>query len=100
MHSFTAQIIYRIECEGLPTDQYEEQWRLVYGNNEEEALKEARIAGTNEESTFIDRHGRTMCWRMLAVKDIQPVELKNGGLLFSMVREAEMVPAPLWAAVG
>jgi hypothetical protein len=35
---------------------------------------------------------------MLAVKDLQPVELINGGLLFSMVREAELVPAPIWAA--
>ena len=100
MRSFTAQIIYRIECEGLPTDQYEEQWRLVYADNEEQGLKEAREAGKNEEATFIDRQGRTICWRMLAVKDLQPVELKNGGLLFSMVREAELVAAPLWANVG
>lgn len=98
MKSFTAQIIYRIECEGLPTDQYEEQWRLVYATDETHALAEAREAGKSEESTFIDRHGRTMCWRMLAVKDVQPVELVNGGLLFSMVREAELVAAPIWAA--
>ena len=98
MGSFTAQIIYRIECEGLPTDQYEEQWRLVYAEDEKQALSMARESGKNEESTFIDRQGRTMCWRMVAVKDIQPVELKNGGLLFSMVRDAEMVPAPLWVA--
>ena len=98
MKSFTAQIIYRIECEGLPTDQYEEQWRLVYADDEDRALTEARKAGKNEESTFIDRHGRTMCWRMLAVKDLQPVDLVNGGLLFSMVREAELVAAPIWAA--
>jgi len=97
MQSFTAQIIYRIECEGLPTDQYEEQWRLVYADTEELALSEAREAGKNEEATFIDRHGRTMCWRMLAIKDLQPVDLINGGLLFSMVREAELVPAPLWS---
>ena len=100
MRSFTAQIIYRIECEGLFTDQYEEQWRLVYADNETQALNEAREAGKREESTFIDRHGRTMCWRMVAVKDLQPVELKNGGLLFSMVREVEMFSAPLWAAAG
>jgi uncharacterized protein DUF4288 len=100
MRSFTAQIIYRIECEGLFTDQYEEQWRLVYADNERHALDEAREAGKREEATFIDRHGRTMCWRMVAVKDLQPVELKNGGLLFSMVREVEMVAAPLWAAAG
>lgn len=98
MKSFTAQIIYRIECEGLPTDQYEEQWRLVYAENEETALSEARNAGRSEEATFIDRHGRTICWRMLAVKDLQPVDLKNGGLLFSVVRDAELIPAPLWSA--
>ena len=97
MRSFTAQIIYRIECEGMPTDQYEEQWRLVYAHDEEQALLEAREAGKIDEGTFIDRHGRTICWRMLAVKDVQPVELTNGCLLFSMVREAEMVAAPLWA---
>lgn len=96
MNAYTAQIIYRIECEGIPTDQYEEQWRLVYADNVEKALAEAREAGRKEESTFIDRQGRTMCWRMLAVKDLQPIELKNGGLLFSMVREAEILPAPLW----
>jgi len=96
MSAFTAQIIYRIECEGLPTDQYEEQWRLVYADTVDQALSLAREAGKSEESTFIDRQGRTMCWRMLAVKDLQPIELKNGGLLFSMVREAEILPAPLW----
>ncbi len=98
MRSFTAQIVYRIECDGNHTDQYEEQWRLVFAEDVEQALAEARAAGQTEETTFIDRHGRTMCWRMLAVKDLQPVELVNGGLLFSMVREAEMVPAPIWAA--
>lgn len=97
MRSFTAQIIYRIECEGQPTDQYEEQWRLVYAEDEQQALAMARESGKNEESTFVDRQGRNMCWRMVAVKDLQPVELKNGGLLFSMVREVEMVAAPLWA---
>src|ERR1700739_3164321 len=97
MRSFTAQIIYRIECEGLPTDQYEEQWRLIYADNEDHALDLAREMGKNEDATFIDRHGRTMCWRMLAVKDLQPVELKNGGLLFSMIREASLLATPLWA---
>jgi hypothetical protein len=98
MRPFTAQIIYRIECEGQPTDQYEEQWRLVFADNETEAISQARESGKKEESTFIDRQGRTMCWRMIAVKDLQPVELKNWGLLFSVVRDAEMIAAPIWAA--
>ena len=98
MQSFTAQIIYRIECEGRSTDQYEEQWRLVYADDHEKALQEARLTGQSEEATFVDRHGRQICWRMLAVKDIQPVDLKNGGLLFSIVREPEMVASLLWMA--
>jgi hypothetical protein len=97
MKSFTAQIVYRIECDGLHTDQYEEQWRLVFAEDEQQALTVARTAGQGEETTFVDRHGRTIFWRMLAVKDLQPVELVNGGLLFSMVREVEMVAAPIWA---
>lgn len=71
----------------------------MYAEDERQALAMARESGKNEESTFTDRQGRTMCWRMVAVKDLQPVELKNGGLLFSMVREVEMVAAPLWAAI-
>ncbi len=97
MQPFTAQIIYRIECEGLPTDQYEEQWRLVYAENEEQALSEAKVTGSAEEATFIDRHGRAIRWLMLAVKHLQPVDLTHGGLLFSIVREAELIPAPLWS---
>ncbi|GAA4468123.1 hypothetical protein GCM10023093_25160 [Nemorincola caseinilytica] len=98
MRAFTAQIIYRIECDGQFTDQYEEQWRLVFAEDEQMAVTEARTTGQSEETTFVDRHGRTIFWRMLAVKDLQPVELVNGGLLFSTVREAEMIPAPVWAA--
>jgi len=96
MKSFTAQIIYRIDCEGQPTDQYEEQWRLVYAEDENAAVAQAREAGRSEEATFIDRHGRTICWKMLAVKDLQPVELKQGGLLFSQLREATLMPAPVY----
>ena len=97
MQAYIAQIIFRIECEGLFTDQYEEQWRLVYATTPDEALRVARTVGTEEEATFIDRHGRTIFWRLLAVKDLQPVDLVNGGLLFSMVREPETVPAPIWS---
>ena len=99
MNSYTAQIVFRIECNGQPTDQYEEQWRLVYAASEDQALTLARNIGAHEDTTFIDRHGRTMSWRMLAIKDIQLVEIGHGSLLFSMVREAETVAAPLWAAL-
>jgi hypothetical protein len=96
MKAFIAQIIYSIECEGISTNQYEEEWRLFYADNEENALRDARDAATYEEEILIDRHGRSICWKLLAVKDLQEVKLDNGALLFSTVKEAEPVAAPVW----
>jgi len=96
MKAFTAQIIYKIECEGQPTDQYEEEWRLIFANDDEQVLTEARKVANDQETTIIDRHGRTICWKLLAVKDIQPVEIENGALLFSYVKEIEPIASPVW----
>lgn len=97
MKAFIAQVIYKIECEGQRTDQYEEQWRLVYAANDRGALDEARKVSKDEEAVMVDRHGRTVEWKLVAVKDLQEVDLANGGLLFSMIREAEPV-SPIWTA--
>lgn len=94
--AFIAQLVYSIECEGRSTDQYEEQWRLIYAEDETEALTEARKVAEDDEATMIDRHGRTIIWKLLAVKDLRPVALQNGCMLFSIVKEPELVPAPLW----
>ena len=72
MRSFTAQIIYRIECEGLPTDQYEEQWRLVYADDEEHGLVCAREAGKQEEATDHEADKQKAEMRLL----------KNGAQIF------------------
>lgn len=96
MEVFTAQIIYRIKSGSSNTEQYEEQWRLVYAEDEYEALEAAREIGKEEEATFVDRHGRTVCWELVAVKDLQQVHLKQGAILFSTVKEIEPIAAPLW----
>lgn len=97
MKTFVAQIVYRIECEEQSTDQYEEQWRLIFAEDEAVALREAQQVGKDEEATIIDRHGRTIIWRLLAVKDLQPIEIGNGELLFSVVKEIEPIAAPVWS---
>lgn len=97
MKTYTAQIVYCIECEGRPTGQYEEQWRLVYSEDETSALAEARMIAKNEEVTIIDRHGRDIRWKLVAVKEIQEVTITHGDLLFSMVKDAEPIAAPVWS---
>ncbi|MBS1688820.1 MAG: DUF4288 domain-containing protein [Bacteroidetes bacterium] len=96
MKTFVAQIVYRIECEEQSTDQYEEQWRLIFAEDEPLALKEAQKVAKDEEATIIDRHGRTIIWKLVAVKDLQPIEIGNGELLFSVVKEVEPIAAPVW----
>ena len=98
MKAYTAQIIYRIICEGVLTEQYEEQWRLVFADDEREALNTAKQVASEEQTTFVDRHGRTVSWQLVAVKDLCEVELNNGSLLFSTVKEVEPVVTPLWEA--
>jgi hypothetical protein len=97
MKSYTAQIIYRIKCNGTTTEQYDEQWRLIYAADEREALFQAKTIATQEEMAFVDRHGRAIAWELVAVKDIQEVALGNGVLLFSELKEAHPVASPVWA---
>ena len=94
--TFIARLVYSIECEGRSTDQYEEQWRLIYADDLTMAVNEARKVAEEDQATMIDRHGRTIVWKLLAVKDLQEVELSNGTVLFSMLKEPELVAAPLW----
>ena len=97
MKTFVAQMIYSIACDNADTGQYEEQWRLVFAGCEAEALEEARKIAVCEETTFIDRHGRSISWKLVAVKDIQAVTLEHNALLFSSVKETEPVVEPVWA---
>ncbi len=96
MQAYTSQIIYRIRCEGVISEQYEEQWRIIFADNEREALDKAKEVAREEEATFVDRHGRTVSWQLVAVKSLQPIELKHGTLLFSSVKEVEPIADPIW----
>lgn len=101
MNPYTAQIIYRIKCESCAiVEQYDEQWRLLFATDERDALYKARVIAKKEETTFVDRHGRTVTWELISVKDIQAIELEHGALLFSSVKEVEPVTAPLWEEVN
>jgi hypothetical protein len=97
MKHYTAQIIYRIKCNGTTTEQYDEQWRLIFATDDREALLHAKAIAKEEEMAFVDRHGRAIAWELVAVKHIQEVALTNGMLLFSELKEASPVASPVWA---
>jgi len=94
--SFVAQLIYRIRCEGVPDEQYEEQWRLIFAEDERAALKAAPEIALVDEAVFADRQGRMIEWQLVAIKDMKLVDLQQGALLASTVREVAPVAMPLW----
>ena len=96
MKTYISQLVYAIKCDGAFTDQYDEQFRLIYANSDEEALKIAKETGMQKSEEIIDRKGRTIFWEMLAVKDIREVQLEQGGLLTSSVIDTTTIVAPLW----
>lgn len=96
MKTYASQIIYSIKCDGKFTGQYDEQWRLVYADNEETAIEEAKAIGLHESSIMVDRHGRTISWEMIAIKDVKELELGHGSLLTSKVIDVTAIAAPIW----
>ncbi len=96
MKTFCAHLIYRIQCENVASEQYEEQWRIVMAADEEEALKAAKEIAAEEEETFLNRKGKFVKWQLAAVKEVRPFEIKNGALLCSTIKEIETIVAPLW----
>lgn len=96
MKTFASQIIYSIKCDGEFTGQYDEQWRLVFAEDQPEAIEQAKSIGIQEASIFVDRHGRTICWEMIAIKDIREVQLGHGSLLTSNVIDVTTIASPVW----
>lgn len=96
MRTYASQIIYSIKCDGEFTGQYDEQWRLLYANDEVAAIEQAKTIGMQEAAIFVDRHGRTICWEMIAIKDVREVQLGHGALLTSNVIDVTTIAAPLW----
>lgn len=96
MKTYISQIIFSIKCNGSFTGQYDEQWRLVYADTEEQAIEAAKIIAMKETVSFTDRHGRSMSWELIAIKDIKELNLGHGSLLNSSIIDVTTVAAPVW----
>lgn len=88
---FIAKILFSISCDDIFTEQYEEQLRLVFSEDASKAVNIAKQIGTQEEGNFIDRRGRMIGWKFIAVKDVTKVSLEQGALLHSSIKETEPV---------
>ncbi|MCB0700016.1 MAG: DUF4288 domain-containing protein [Chitinophagales bacterium] len=96
MKSYASQIVFSINCDGVFTGQYDEQWRLVYAEDSHDAIEAAKSIAIQEAYNIKDRYGRHITWNLIAIKDVREVAIEHGSLLNSSIIDMKPVAAPIW----
>jgi hypothetical protein len=91
MNWYLAKIVFRIICgTGDHTPQFDEQLRLIAGNNKEEAFYKAQAMGKNEEESFFNDRQELVKWKFINVCELyQLKEMIDGASLYSRTTEED-----------
>lgn len=92
MNWYLAKLVFRILITDSETQplQFDEQVRLVRGNNPEEALLKARTIGHEEAEEFLNTSKKMIKWEFIDVSQLSEVEeLRDGMEVFSRTEEVE-----------
>ena len=91
MNLYVAKIVFRISAQNTEhKPQFDEQLRLIYAENQEEAFLKARIIGLTEEDSFLNDKKNVVKWEFINVADITALEnLEDGIELSSRIYETE-----------
>jgi hypothetical protein len=88
---FLAKIVYRVVCgDGSHIPQFDEQVRLVYAYNAEEALTKSRNIGLQEEEVFYNQKQQLVQWKFVDVAELHSLdELSDGAEVYSQIKETD-----------
>jgi hypothetical protein len=95
MNWYLAKLVFRIVCgDGQHTPQFDEQLRLVSGEEKEVAFRKARAMGASGEDTFYNQQQQLVQWQFINVSELYPInELIDGAELYSRIEEYENAEA-------
>jgi len=80
MKYFLAKINYQIICgSGEHTAQFDEQLRILYANDAEDALEKAKFIGMKEEDSFMNEKRRIVQWKFIDVSELYELNFDNDG---------------------
>jgi hypothetical protein len=84
---FIVKLIFQIKNSSLAA-QFDEQYRLVLGNDQSEAFQKACLLAQTEEENFSTLDNQTISWCFVGISSIYPMERLNDGIeLFSNIVE-------------
>jgi hypothetical protein len=91
MNWYLAKIVYRIICgNGDHTAQFDEQLRLIYATNKEDAFNKAQRTGKREEETFYNLKRELVQWQFINVSELYKIgEMIDGAELYSRIEEKD-----------
>ena len=90
MNWYISKIVFGITADNQPTQQFDEQLRLIHADNAEEAFLKARMIGIGEEDSFVNDSNRRVKWEFINVAELLPIKkLEDGVELYSRIHEME-----------
>lgn len=95
MNWYLAKIVYRIHCGDKKNyGQFDEQLRIIFAINKEEALNKAQSIGQQEEEVFINQQQKLVQWQFINVCELYKLsELIDGGEIYSRIEEYDNADA-------
>lgn len=91
MEWYLAKLVYRIVCgPGNHIAQFDEQLRLIQGDDELHAFNKAQLIGQKEQDAFYNQAEHLVQWKFISVTELHKLEdLTDGAEVYSTIREED-----------
>ena len=88
---YIGKLVFRITANNTEhKPQFDEQLRLIFAADHEEAFLKARIIGLGEEDSFINDKNNVVKWEFINVSELLPLQgLEDGVELYSRIYEMD-----------
>src|SRR5215467_10451843 len=95
MNWYLAKIVYRIHCGSEKNSgQFDEQLRIIFAINKEEAFHKAKAIGEQEEEVFVNERQKMVHWQFINVCELYKLsELIDGAEIYSRIEEYDNADA-------
>ncbi len=90
MKNYLAKMVFQIICgEGHHTPQFDEQLRLLYANDVNDAVLKAERLGLASEEIFYNQQQQLVQWKFVDVYEIYEVSGADGAEICSHIVESD-----------